>query len=139
MKALNDEEGEHEIGLTPLIDVVFLLLVFFLVSTSFVRPEKTIDVKLPRASEGAEGAAKRGTLVVNVMETGMLRAGGRILQGTGELVEILRVAHKQNPELMVIIRGDRNARHMHVVKAMNAALQAGIGKMSIAVFQTPDE
>lgn len=139
MKALNEEEGEHEIGLTPLIDVVFLLLVFFLVSTSFVRPEKTIDVKLPRASEGTEAAAKTGTLVVNVMETGLLRAGGRILQGSGELVEMLRAAHEQNPELMVIIRGDRNARHMHVVRALNAALQAGIGKMSIAVFETQNE
>ena len=139
MKALNEEEGQYEIGLTPLIDVVFLLLVFFLVSTSFVRPEKSIDVKLPRASESTGNADKKGTLVVNVMETGLLRAGGRILHGTGELVEMLRTARRKNPELVVIIRGDKNARHMHVVKAMNAALQAGIGEMSIAVFETQRE
>ena len=51
MKALNRTDDEFVLPLTPLLDVVFLLLVFFLVSTSFVKPEKSIDIKLPTAEQ----------------------------------------------------------------------------------------
>ena len=139
MKALNEEEGEYEIGLTPLIDVAFLLLVFFLVSTSFVRREEQIDVKLPRATESTGSTQESETVVVNVLETGMMQAGGRILQGSTELVDLLKKAHEANPNIKVIIRGDEDARHRYVVRALNAALKAGIGDTSIAVFDTQSE
>ena len=139
MKALNAEPDEFNLGLTPLIDVVFLLIVFFLVSTSFVKPEKSIAIKLPRADQAEMSAEQEGTLVVNVLETGLLRSQGRILTGYDELVQILRAARDVNPDVLVLVRGDENARHRDIVRVMNAALDAGIGDMSIAVFDIATE
>ena len=136
MKALNEETSEFNPGLTPMIDVVFLLLVFFLVSTSFVKPEKSVAVKLPVADEAEKSADQEGTLVVNVLETGLLSARGRILAGYDELVQIIKSAREVNPDVLVVIRGDESTQFRNVVRVMNAALEAGIGETSIAVFDT---
>lgn len=140
MKALNQSaEDEFAIPMTPLLDVVFLLLVFFLVSTSFVRPEKSIDIKLPAAEQAAEPANEKRTVVVNVRKTGLLVVDQRVLTGDQDLVQTLMRARKAGPNLSVVIYGDRSAAHKHIVKVMNAALKVGIEDMSIAVFATEDE
>ena len=125
--------------MTPLLDVVFLLLVFFLVSTSFVKPEKSIDIKLPTAQQAAEPPSERHTVVVNVRENGLLVVDQRVLSGSEDLEQTLRHSHKANPDLTVVIYGDRSAAHKHIVKVMNAALKVGIEDMSIAVFDTEDD
>ena len=139
MKALNAEPDEFNLGLTPLIDVVFLLIVFFLVSTSFIKPEKSIEIKLPVADQGVKPPQEERTLVVNVREGGIMVVHGRVLSGYDELVETLDKARQDDPNLIVVIRGDRTALHKHVVRVMNAALSVGIGDMSIAVFDTEED
>ena len=139
MKALNRQEEEFALTLTPLLDVVFLLIVFFLVSTSFVRPEKSIDIQLPTADQAEKAPEQERTLVVNVEESGIVVVHGRVLAGHDELVEILDKAHEANADLILVIRGDRHAMHRDIVKVMNAALGVGIGDISIAVFETEQE
>ena len=140
MKALNQSpEDEFALPMTPLLDMVFLLLVFFLVSTSFVRPEKSIDIKLPAAEQAAKPSNENQTVVVNVRKTGLLVVDQRVLTGNQDLVETLTRAHKASPDLSVVIYGDRSAAHKHIVKVMNAALEVGIEDMSIAVFATENE
>jgi len=136
MKALNRTEEEFGVAMAPLIDVVFLLLVFFLVSTSFVKPEKSIDIVLPIADQAKKAPQEDRTLVVNVRETGVVVVEGRVLTGHDELVGVMEAARKANPDVCVVIRGDKKALHEHVVRVMNAALAVGIGDMSIAVFET---
>jgi len=136
MKALTQQEEDFALPLTPLIDVVFLLIVFFLVSTSFVRPEKSIDIQLPISDEAAKAPEEEQTLVVNVQESGLVVVHGRVLAGYDELVETIQKAHRTNPSLIVVIRGDRRTMHRDIVRVMNAALAVGIGEMSIAVFET---
>ncbi len=139
MKALNRTDDEFVIPMTPLLDVVFLLLVFFLVSTSFVKPETSIDIKLPTAEEAAKPSEKQHTIILNVRESGVVVVSGRVLTGYQDLVETLERARKENPDLTVVIRGDRRVFYNDVVRAFNATLAVGIGEMSIAVFETEQD
>jgi biopolymer transport protein ExbD len=139
MKALNRRHDEFTQGLTPLIDVVLQLIVFFLVSTTFVRPEKSIDIQLPTADAAQGVAEEQSSVIVNVRQSGLMVVEGRVLAGIEELDEILRAAYSRNAGVTVIIRGDREALHKDIVKVMNAVLNVGIGEMSIAVFETQEE
>lgn len=139
MKALNREEDEFALSLTPLIDVVFLLIVFFLVSTTFVRPEKSIDIDLPTADAAERTVEEDRSVIVNVRESGLMVVQGRVLTGEDELRQVLRDAREGNAGVDVVIRGDREARHKDIVSAMNCALDVGIGEMHIAVFDTKEQ
>ena len=139
MKALNRTDDEFTLPLTPLLDVVFLLLVFFLVSTSFIKPEKSIDIKLPTAEQATKPPDEHRTIIINVRESGVAVVEGRVLTGYQDLVQTLERAYKANPNLVVVIRGDRRVFHNEVVRAMNATLAVGIEDMSIAVFETEEE
>ena len=138
MKALNRTEDEFVLPLTPLLDVVFLLLVFFLVSTSFVKRESSIDIKLPTAEEASQPVKKHESIVVNVRENGVIVVDGRVL-GHQALRKTLEDAQNVDPEVSVVIRGDRKVFHNDIVRIMNASLAAGVVDMSIAVFDTEDE
>ena len=139
MKALNNQEDEYIMSLTPLVDVVFLLLVFFLVSTSFVRREKSIDIKLPVADQAPGQPEPSNSLIVNVHENGLFVADGRMLTGEEEVAQMLYERVQADPKLSVIIRGDRRAVHNDIVRVMNAALSVGIDAVSVAVFETEQE
>lgn len=136
MKALNREEDEFAPALTPLIDVVFLLIVFFLVSTTFATPEKGIGVELPTAEEAGLPPERERTVVVTVEKSGLVVMHGRALAGYNELTEALTRAHEANPDVIVVVRGDRRAMHNDIVRVFNAALAVGIEEVSIAVFDT---
>jgi biopolymer transport protein ExbD len=139
VKALNQSEDEFALNLTPLIDVVFQLIIFFLVSTTLIRPEKSIDVVLPSSDEARSVPREDSTLVVNVRETGVVVVEGRVLADYDELVGVMRAAYSGNPSVEVQIRGDRRSLHEHVVRVMNAALAVGIQDMAINVFETEPE
>jgi len=136
MKALNQHEDEFALNLTPLIDVVLQLIIFFLLSTTLIRPEKSIDVVLPSSREARDVPGRQATLVVNVRESGVAVVEGRVLGSYDELVGVMRAAHKGNPDVEMQIRGDRRALHEHIVRVMNAGLATGIERMTINVFET---
>ena len=124
------DEDEPEVNLTPLIDVVFLLLIFFMLSTSLsVNPGIKID--LPKAS--AEQVKKKKTTLRVAIE-----AGGRIyLEGKKLSLVQLRekfqvVGKEQGDEALVVIEADKKVYHGLVVKVMDAAKSAGLNKLAIA-------
>lgn len=139
MKALNRQDEDFSPPLTPLLDVMFLLLVFFLVSTSFVKPEKSIDIKLPTADQAVQPPKETDTVFVNVKESGVIVVAGRVIAGQQDLEQTFDRARKENSDTVVVIRGDRKVFHNDIVRVMNGALAAGIEDISIAVFDTDDE
>ncbi len=140
MKALNEQEDEFTMTLTPLLDVVFLLLVFFLVSTSFVKPEQSIDIDLPSADQAQQTPRDRQIVAVHVKEGGVIVIDGRIITGRQDLKQTLVRQFEANPDAGLVIRGDRSAFHNDIVRVMNAAISAGLKDvMSIAVFDTETE
>ena len=116
----------NTLSLTPLIDIVFLLLIFFLVATRFAEEEQEMDVMLPDASEAQPLTSKPGELFINIDQQGRYYVTGKILT-LEELDRTLRAASVNNPgRLSVIIRADKRVVWNYVVAAMNACNKAKI-------------
>ncbi|MCU0983063.1 MAG: biopolymer transporter ExbD [Pirellulaceae bacterium] len=112
--------------MTPLIDVVFQLLLFFLVATRFAAEDRELDVMLPAASEARPLIAQPRELFVNIDHQGQYFIQGKVVSGD-EVAQILRQAAADNPaNQSVIIRADRRVQLDSAVFVMNACNQAGI-------------
>jgi biopolymer transport protein ExbD len=132
---------EPEVNLTPLIDVVFLLLVFFMVSTTFVR-EADLEILLPEASlEGAPQEERE--LEVIVSADGYYYVNGRELVNNrpATLDRAIRRLVGDERALAVTIRADANASHQSVVTVMDVAGRLGFSQIKIvtAEHQQDDE
>ena len=118
--------------LTPLIDVVFLLLIFFLVATRFEQEERELDLALPQARSAQPLVTKAEELFVNVTDEGKFFLGGRLLDQDA-LQRVLADAWRQNPgRQRVVIRADKESRTKHVVAVMNMCNKANIRDFSLA-------
>lgn len=132
MRLQVEQDEEPEINLTSLIDVVFLLLIFFMVSASFER-QALLRVELPEASTAeAETLPARVELVITA--TGDYFLGDQMLADTRKstLRLALSQAFEANPDAILVLRADARAEHGLVVRALDAAAAEGITRLSIA-------
>jgi biopolymer transport protein ExbD len=114
------------LSLTPLIDVVFLLLIFFLVATRFAQEDRELDVVLPSASEARPLIVQPRELFVNIDRQGNYFIDGKTLNGE-EVEAVLRQAVANNPvNQSVIIRADKRVQLDHAVLVMNLCNKVGI-------------
>lgn len=114
------------LNLTPMIDVVFLLLIFFLVATRFEEDERQMDVVLPEASEAMPLVTQPRELFINIDQKGRYFVNAAQL-APAELLASLRQAHADNPgKATVIIRADRRCVWQAVATAMNLCNKAHI-------------
>jgi biopolymer transport protein ExbD len=140
MNLLSRSKEEPEINLTSLIDVVLLLLVFFMVSTSFVR-EAEINIRLPEASADPVEATELEVLEIGITQTGEFLINGRQLRpGTDR--RRLRAAIEQVMgdvrDVDVIIRADAEVDFQVAVTAMNVAGELGFNSVNIATVTTSE-
>jgi biopolymer transport protein ExbD len=124
LKAAKPSEGVS-IEMTPMIDMVFLLLIFFLVATTFHQSEREMQIALPIASASEPISALLQELVVNVDAEGKLFVGGRNISAE-DLKAMITEAVALNPEQKVTVRGDRNAAYAHIVTVLDVCKGAGI-------------
>ena len=131
-------KAEPEVNLTSLIDVVLLLLIFFMVSTSFVK-ESQISITLPQAESEAVVEEKPEQLEIMITEQGTYLVNGREL--VNNRPETIRNALQRvstgDTSLPLTISADANARHQHVVTAMDVAGRLGFTRISIATLNDP--
>jgi biopolymer transport protein ExbD len=133
------KEENVEINLTPLIDVVFLLLIFFMVSTTFDRSAR-LKVSLPESSAKATQQQDR-PLVISIDARGNYFVNDRQVVNTS--LDTLKLAIKKtmgNPEkindVSLVLKADANTPHQSVVRAMDAASQLGLSRLSIATVES---
>ena len=120
-------------SLTPLIDVVFLLLIFFLVATRFAEADRELDVQLPTASEAQPMTVKPKVLFVNIDPEGRYFVGKKVLQAA-EVEEVIERAAINNPlHQSVRVRADRRVPIEHVVVVINACKKYGIEDCALTV------
>ena len=123
------------VNLTPLIDVVFLLLIFFMVSTTFTR-ETQLSIDLPEA-EGVVKEISEQQVEILIDETGNYRVNGQGL--VDNRMRTLQAAIYKisagDTTMPMIITADADAAHQHVVRAMDAAGQMGFVHLSITTMQ----
>lgn len=138
MKFKRQASEEVSVNLTPLIDVVFLLLIFFMVSTTFTR-ETHLKIDLPKASgEEAEGDVR--LIDISITAEGEFAVNGRALVNgqLGTLKKAISKAARNEKELPLVITADAQTPHQSVVTAMDAAGQLGFVHLSITT-RTPGE
>lgn len=135
MNLRRSRSDEPDVNLTPLIDVVFILLLFFMVSTTFQR-ESEINIELPEAS--AEPVEERDeTLEIVIDVEGHYFIDEQQVVNT-ELETLKQAIEKflgKRSEIPVVIRADRQTPYESVVRAMDATAQLGLLQMSLATSQ----
>lgn len=140
MKFASRRREEAGVDLTPLIDVVFLLLIFFMVSTTFIR-ETQLKIDLPEAA-GELQEVDRDVVEISIDRRGDYSVNQRLLVNR-ELDTLLRalrdVGADADPTRRVVITADANASHQAVVRAMDAAGRIGLSRISITTRQPEGE
>jgi len=132
MKFKRRTQDEPSINLTPLIDVVFLLLIFFMVTTTFTR-ETLLQVNLPEAAAEILSTQSERLEIVVSRDGSFALNGQTLVNGRVEtLLRGLELESDGNLDLPVIIVADSQASHQSVVTAMDAIGQAGFARLSIA-------
>jgi len=127
-----EKKQEITVNLTPLIDVVFLLLIFFMVSTSFTR-ETQIKLDLPKASiEPLE--SEIDSLEISIDKEGRYFINGKGVVNTSlkTLKKAISILLQESPQASVIISADANTPYQSVVTAMDATSQLGIKNLKMA-------
>jgi len=127
------DNDEAEINLTPLIDIVFILLIFFLVTTTFIR-DAGVDIQRP-AARSAE-PAPTNALILAIRADGELWIDRHPVDIRSLRAEIERLG-SDKPGIAVIVQADRAANVGLLVRVMDQIRQAGITDISVAADQTP--
>ena len=119
------------IQLAPLVDVLLLLLIFFLMTWNAARNENELDVKVPKASAAKEKMAPIGDVIVNVKADGNVVVNRRSL-GASELTELLKSLVQLNSDQAVVIRGDEAGAYKNIVNVLNICSEAGVTNVAFA-------
>jgi biopolymer transport protein ExbD len=138
MKFQRRRRGDNGINLTPLIDVVFLLLIFFMVTTTFTK-ETRLLIDLPEAN-GEVADSTPATLELVIAKDGSYAVNGQNLinRDIKTIMAALREASSGNTDLPLVITADAQATHQAVITAMDAAGRLGFSQLNIATQQVGD-
>jgi biopolymer transport protein ExbD len=119
------------IQLAPLVDVLLLLLIFFLLTWNAARNENELDVKIPKASSAKERSAPIGDVIVNVKADGNVIVNRRPLSSQ-ELADLLKGLVQLSAEQAVVIRGDEAGAYKNIVNVLNICTEAGVTNVAFA-------
>jgi biopolymer transport protein ExbD len=128
------EEDEAEVNLTPMLDVVFIMLIFFIVTASFVK-ESGIDINRPDAATAT--VKERGNILVAITDTNQVWIDRRQVDIRSVRANIERL-HAENPQGAVVIQADKDSKNGLLVQVMDAARQAGVFNVSIAANEVSE-
>ncbi len=132
MKLTSDQQEDLDINITPLIDVVFLLLIFFMVSTTFQK-ESRLSIELPQAS-AQQQVQDQGSITISISREGDYAIAGKKLANNEKstLHAVLSKIAQQNKDRKLILRADSQTPYQAVVNVMDITRRIGLNKLSIA-------
>jgi biopolymer transport protein ExbD len=122
-------EDEAQIDMTPMLDIVFIMLIFFIVTATFVK-ELGIDVNSPDKNQNVKDADKQ-SIVVQITSRDRIRIRGRDVDFRSVRANIERL-HAENPEAPVVVQPHPDSTSEVMVHVMDSARQAGVYNVSIA-------
>jgi biopolymer transport protein ExbD len=130
------EPGEG-INLTPLLDIIFNLVFFFLLATTMRQQKAVIEVNIPEASTGVEiSAPESQVIIINITEENVIIVDGHVYtpaELSDYLIEQNSKREPENLKLTAIVRGDGESNFATMVKAMESCSLAGIGDVAIQI------
>ena len=118
------------IEIIPMIDTIFFLLVFFMISTLSMAQYRGMPVNLPKAASGQHAPPESAAITINKANQVFL---DKQAVDKAELHDLLRGQLAKNPDLLVVINADDGVEHGHVVEIMDIARSANVARMAIAV------
>jgi biopolymer transport protein ExbD len=129
-KSIGNEQAGFQ--LAPMVDIMFLLLIFFMVSSIYYQLEKNLEVKVPKAESGVSSERTVGEMIINIDRKGAYYINNikQSLEGVEELLKDVVKDHKIQP---VIIRCDKNTAHKFFVKVFDVCQKLGIEDIRIAI------
>jgi biopolymer transport protein ExbD len=130
LKVSHDEQPT--LNLTSMIDVTFLLIIFFMVGTKFTELERKIGLKVPQVSDAGALTSAPEKKIVNVYKDGHITLDQQSVS-IDELTARLNAARRQYQDLGVLVRGDGAGQFQRVAEVLNACKQAGIAELAISV------
>ena len=125
-------DEQPTLNLTPMIDIVFLLIIFFMVGTKFSELERKISLHVPQVSDAGTLTDAPEKKVINVHRDGRITLDRQVVT-SDELTRRLAAARHEYQGLGVLIRGDADGPFQNVATALNACRQAGISELGISV------
>ncbi|MFP6605876.1 MAG: biopolymer transporter ExbD [Myxococcota bacterium] len=121
-------DDENEVNLTPMLDVVFIMLIFFIVTASFVK-EAGIDISRPPAATAVR--KERGNILIAITHNDQIWIDRRQVDPRALRANIERL-HAENPQGSVVIQADKDSRNGLLVQVMDAARMAGVKSVALA-------
>jgi biopolymer transport protein ExbD len=118
-----EEIEDGVINTSSLVDIMFILIIFFLVTMTFNEEEHDIEVNLPETDLNLSSASK--AIIINVRADGSYYLGSKRMRLSDIQIEMRRMLNR-NPQQKVLVRGDKNALHGHVAAAVAACKASGI-------------
>jgi biopolymer transport protein ExbD len=133
MKFRHPNKRDATFNLTPLIDVVFQLLIFFMVTTTFVSFENRVKVNLPSGDFAAVEPSKN--ITVTITEDNTIYLNGKLIDPI-RITESIAAELKKAPEKIVVLEADKNVLHGKVISVMDLLKKGGADKIAIATQPT---
>jgi len=131
MKFQSRQPEPANMQLAPMIDIVFLLLIFFIVTWQYTRAETELSVSVPTAQEGADPQRQIGEIVINILADSTIRVEGTTVD-LQQLLEKLAKIAKEYENQPVRIRGDGGVQYQRIVEVIDTCQKAGIWNISFA-------
>ncbi|HVJ46464.1 MAG TPA: biopolymer transporter ExbD [Luteolibacter sp.] len=125
-------------NLVPMIDVLFLLLAFFIISWQFSQSETELNISIPTAEEGADPKQQRGEIIINILADGSIRVESKTVT-LPELEVTLASIVKAWKDQPVRLRGDATVPYQRMVEVIDTCQKAGIWNISFATQRPKEE
>jgi len=135
MKFPHPNKKSASFNLTPLIDVVFLLLIFFMLTTTFINLESRIKVNLPTGDFAS--AEPSENITVTITENNTIYFNGKLIDPL-KITENVATELKNYPEKLVILEADKNVLHGKVIRVMDLIKKGGADMIAIATKPTEE-
>lgn len=132
MPLKTQQDEQPSLNLTPMIDVVFLLIIFFMVATKFAEVERDIDLQLPEVASASTLESAPKQRIVSIHENGQVSLDHEDLS-LNELTRQLAAEQRNYPKLSVVIRGDASCPFQYIARTLAACKEAHISDLGITV------
>jgi biopolymer transport protein ExbD len=117
--------------IAPMVDILLVILVFFIVTWNFALSENELDVRVPTATKANETQPYVGQVVINIKADGTVIVN-RQPKSSQELLELLKKLSQLYPDQAVIVRGDQGVEYKHIVDVLDICRQADIWNVAFA-------
>ena len=135
---LTGDDEDAKVQMEPLIDCMFLLLIFFLVATTLKKIEEKLDIDLPRADAAVEAPVEEDALVISLDRDGLFYLGADPVSPGGLLSRIKRESHQSNGQRRVKINGDRKVPFQSVVEVFELCRIGQLNNIAVHVNDFDD-